>query len=800
MQTKIIDIVPIPFPEPAPETTISFGPFVNYLKKRKEQSDCHKSRFFSYVIEQFEQYPELLQSVKLEKVEHYADQLQLIYLCLSPIVEDEEKHFWALSVPMRPVLMYTTNAVHHFVQDMISHKLQSDRLPQSVEALIKEKLEYCYSFILERLYKISNFQNKQLVHAVVDKETGLTKYYKQNIDTRFIEIHVKRPLPELNLSTFKSRVQNSKDVLVLLQEILPLDMFHFEGFGIINVEEVTAQYALENLKTLLLDHSTVKDDEYYSRLTGSLKSLIGSNEVEFGALPFLQVNDRPVYIDGACLNSVLLNSAREYGSVETSYSMLATEYVKNPKITFIRDVMEEDENRHELLRTLKAAGVRSFAMMPVYFNNALVGATEVYSKKPDVLNESLLAKIDPAMPLLSQLLKNMIDQFNDSIEKVIKEKFTAVQPSVQWKFNEVAWHYLQNEHQPEPRKETEEIIFEDVYPLYGAVDIRNSTVERNLALRKDLRVQFKVLLEVLKKLKEATGFGLLDEKIFVSQQWLGKIEKDTALFNQEIKLNEFLENDMIPFLLQFIENRPDLTAIADAYFSAIDEHQGEAFENRRALESSMTTVISSVNNYFEMLKDEIQQAYPCYFEKFRTDGVEYDIYIGQSITPDRPYSNIYLKNLRLMQLTSMAAITKYSHSLLPHLLRKVETTQLIFIHSHPIDIRFRKDEKRFDVEGAYNIRYHIIKKRIDKVNIKDTRERLTQPNKIALVYFNQKEADEYVSYIRYLQGEKLLNNDLEYLELEELQGVSGLKALRVGVNLASELAKVNIENLVLESK
>ena len=153
-----------------------------------------------------------------------------------------------------------------------------------------------------------------------------------------------------------------------------------------------------------------------------------------------------------------------------------------------------------------------------------------------------------------------------------------------------------------------------------------------------------------------------------------------------------------------------------------------------------------------------------------------------------------------MQLTSMAAIAKYSHSLLPHLSRKVETTQLIFIHSHPIDIRFRKDEKRFDVEGAYNIRYHIIKKRIDKVNIRDTRERLTQPNKIALVYFNQKEADEYVSYIRYLQGEKLLNNDLEYLELEELQGVSGLKALRVGINLASELAKVNIENLVLENK
>ncbi|PZR22531.1 MAG: GAF domain-containing protein [Citrobacter freundii] len=785
MQAKVLDIVPVPFPPPMPEIVLSFGPFIEYLRKRKDQSDCHKSKFFSYVIEEFERHPELLKEMKPEDVEKYADQLQLIYLCLSPIVENEEDHYWAISMPIRPVLLYSTNALYRFVQDMFSDKITSDQIPHTVEDIKREKLEYNYSFILERLYGMTNFLNRYFIHSIVDKHTGLTRYFKQKLDTRFIEITTLRELPELNLSTIKARIQDSRDVLPLLQELLPLDMFRLEGFGIASVEEVTPHYALENIKTLLLDHSTTHDDDYYSRFTSSLKSLIGTNDVEFGALPFLEVNHKPVFIEGAYLNSILINSAKEHGTVEKSYSSLAEEYAKKPKVTFIRDIMEEDETRHEMIRTLKAAGVRSFAMLPVYFNNSLVGAVEVYTKKPGILDEALLSKMEPAMPLVSQLLKNTIDQFNDSIDKVIKEKFTAVQPSVQWKFTEVAWHYLQNEHQPQSRKETEDIVFEDVYPLYGAVDIRNSTVERNMALRKDLRVQFKALLSVLVKLKDATNFGLLDEKIFVSQQWLAKIEKDSGVFNQEIKLNEFLENDMIPFLLQFIDNRPDLTAIADEYFEAINERHGAAYENRRALESSMTTVISSVNNYFEMLKDEIQQAYPCYFEKFRTDGVEYDIYIGQSITPNKPYSNIYLKNLRLMQLTSMAAIARYSNSLLPHLSRQVETTQLIFIHSHPIDIRFRKDEKRFDVEGAYNIRYHIIKKRIDKVNIKDTRERLTQPNKIALVYFNQKEADEYISYIRYLQGEKLLNNDLEYLELEELQGVSGLKALRVGVNLAA---------------
>ena len=40
---------------------------------------------------------------------------------------------------------------------------------------------------------------------------------------------------------------------------------------------------------------------------------------------------------------------------------------------------------------------------------------------------------------------------------------------------------------------------------------------------------------------------------------------------------------------------------------------------------------------------------------------------------------------------------------------------------------------------------------------------------------------KYINYIQLLQGQHILSDDMEELELEELQGVSGLKALRVGV-------------------
>jgi hypothetical protein len=131
----------------------------------------------------------------------------------------------------------------------------------------------------------------------------------------------------------------------------------------------------------------------------------------------------------------------------------------------------------------------------------------------------------------------------------------------------------------------------------------------------------------------------------------------------------------------------------------------------------------------------------------------------------------------------MAEAAQITHRLLPQLKVPLQTTQLILIHSQPIAISFRRDERKFDVEGSYNIRYEIIKKRLDKVRIKDTNERLTQPCKIALVYSNQKEVQEYEEYIRFLQKKDILKPGLELLELEELQGVKGLKAMRVEINL-----------------
>jgi hypothetical protein len=116
----------------------------------------------------------------------------------------------------------------------------------------------------------------------------------------------------------------------------------------------------------------------------------------------------------------------------------------------------------------------------------------------------------------------------------------------------------------------------------------------------------------------------------------------------------------------------------------------------------------------------------------------------------------------------------------------------------PLSIRFRFDEKRFDVDGAYDIRYEIIKKRIDKAVVQGTTERVTQPGNVAIIYNQPAEAKEYRGYIDYLQALGYLTGPVESLELEELQGVHGLRALRVPVALDNPKLQERINMADLE--
>jgi hypothetical protein len=181
--------------------------------------------------------------------------------------------------------------------------------------------------------------------------------------------------------------------------------------------------------------------------------------------------------------------------------------------------------------------------------------------------------------------------------------------------------------------------------------------------------------------------------------------------------------------------------------------------------------------------------FPHYFERQRTDGVDHTIYVGASLVESGEFDELYLRNLRLWQLMVTCGIARRTESIRPRLTVPLATTHLVLAHHAPLSIRFRFDERRFDVDGAYNIRYEVIKKRIDKAVVEATRERVTQPGKLAIVYSQAGEAAEYRGYLEYLGARGYVTGEVEDLALEDLQGVHGLRALRVGIDLSAPAAE-----------
>lgn len=763
---------------PAVDSHISFLPFVNFLKEKLATTSGTRADFYRYLIKKFEEEPALLGKLRdNHQLEDHKELLEFLSTAIFPVVCEESENNFTLSAPYNfNIFSYSESFKNLFIDQQEEHL----QLPEEIseEYLREVQCAMIYDHVLEKYYGIKLNESPDLVFPVKDPSSGMKRYFKMRYDRRFIELNLKGKLPPIEdcavcLNTFR--------ILDLEQQLktMPLELFEAEGFAVWVAEDVTTAESLEQMKKILLvphecDAATVND------LKKSVQALIGMNDIEVGLMPFFKINDC-FLLNEECTRQSLVGKhwqANDEQSIQTFRKYIDFQK-ENPEPMPITNLDESLLGFAPFLKPLFDDGFRSYIYYPMQNSDGLLGMLEIASKVPNLFTQQLMARVEPAIPLISLAMLKSRDAFDNRIERLVKEKFTALQPAVEWKFSEVAWAYLQTK---EPTAETGKIFFENVYPLYGAVDIRNSSIERSLAIQRDLKEHLRLVDQTLDELQNYIHLTLLEELQFKSQKFQNAIQ-NVLLPEDEVHLTDFLLNEVAPVLAHLQKSSSEIQAIVEEYFRIEQNCEGPLYQYRNEYEQTMNLINQTVSHYLDKQDEKLQSSYPHYFEKYQTDGVEYNIYIGQSMAPDRPFDLLYLKNIRLGQLQAMAEIAKITYQQLPEYKVPLQTTQLILIFNKPISINFRKDERRFDVEGSTNIRYEVIKKRIDKACVKDTHERLTQPGKIAMVYSNQREALEYEEYTHFLQNKGLLKPGIEYLELEEMQGVTGLKGMRVNVNL-----------------
>jgi hypothetical protein len=186
--------------------------------------------------------------------------------------------------------------------------------------------------------------------------------------------------------------------------------------------------------------------------------------------------------------------------------------------------------------------------------------------------------LQPAIQLFALALEKSGESLELQIDKMIKEHFTAVQPVVEWKFTEAAFNYLEHRRSSEQAK-MPGISFENVYPLYAAIDIRNSSTERNQAIQMDLLEHLNSAKELVQKASRVIHFPLLDETRFRIEKYIDSVT-DTLLSDDELAIYDFLQTDLDSLLKNLSERCPELKKLIDDYFTKLDPQRGVIYHHR----------------------------------------------------------------------------------------------------------------------------------------------------------------------------------------------------------------------------
>ncbi len=759
---------------------LSFERLISFLKQKIGALDSYEQTFPKLILDRIIALQDIEGDITLDNLCKYEEIFSYIYYLTSNVLIKDEI-VWGMGFPIPSKVFYGQKKFFNLLDANL--ELFDESLNTSFYHDFNFSNKLLYLLVLERLYKLPVLNFKQL-YKLVDREVH--KYYQLKIDYSFIEVKpISGQLPPIDIACLHEKEIDSFEDIVPLLASVDLKNFVFKGFTILKLIDNTTEHVAVKIQNIisrltnvdvLSAASSFNREMIWGELKDIVKTLTNSAKVESSFFPLLELNGVPILASDLSKESIFFGDLINRNSDSCTNEIY--NYLQSPHtITY---GLEESFNSSDELFVdhLLQLGIKSYVCFPLKNKTKLVGFLELFTTEANVLDKQSVMNVASFLPLIVNLAIDLVTTFKSSMDKVILDKYTSLQEAVQWKFNQEAANYLREVSLKNEDITLKAIKFEKVYPVYGAIDVRNSTKLRNMAYKKDSYQRLAILQLIVDQL-ESTGMSEVDhnfsKRFNLVKSWLDEGKLDHYLLD----ILSFFQEEVAPFLDSLDENDLILVKYKQNYLRDSSDFNGTS----QQFEESLALLNSIISNELDLLNTYVQDLFPSYYEKFRTDGIEYDMYIGQSITPTKLFDPSILHYIRKAQIISMATIAKKTYEAMDDLPISLVTTQLVFIHPNPIDISFRQDERRFDVEGGYNIRYEVIKKRIDKAHIRDTNERLVQPNKIAIVYSSHRVEEDIRTILKEIANEHYIQNEIEEVLLEELQGVEQLKAFRVTVSI-----------------
>ena len=369
-------------------------------------------------------------------------------------------------------------------------------LKEMVEEEKQKKLVDIYSLVLERIYDFNCQQFDTMnIKKIPEEKTGLDRYYSFTPDFQFVRIKALEPPKKLSEDD-KAVISSHTGDIEVLSRYIDLNKFEFTGFTIVRAMDVTESEVISAFRRDLIDQHSIFSADGIKLLESRLQVLFRRPDMALG-IGALQ-GDQVMILKGDCnsnINCLFANS--HHINLEDLKGSVWMQAVEKGSVLHVPDLAKKPDLVPAEQQAV-AAGIKSMLLSPLYFQGKIIGLLEMFTLAPNdlgTINTMLLEKITP---LFSLALKRGQDQLQKQVQAIIKEKCTAVHPSVEWRFEKAAIDHMERIHNGNLSSEMESIVFKDVVPFYGQSDIRGSSLARNKSIQQDLKQQLILALDVLK--------------------------------------------------------------------------------------------------------------------------------------------------------------------------------------------------------------------------------------------------------------------------------------------------------------
>ncbi len=754
-------------------TKLSMAPLIRHWQRHSLEGSEYIKAIGGQVDDYVNNHISILQPYNAidDLLDEHAVVMDLLFSGVFPIVLAEN----LLGYAAPPFIMkpfYVTQGMQELLADTraeVSFQQfgEFDKMPFSIRAGV---------IILDKYYGLKLDRVLPFLFSLRYEGSNMEQFFKTTSILDYLDVKTKKEPDEISQQKVDYLLKHMDDEALWLETFSP-DVFYFEGFFMAIMNDVTEVETMSRLRKKLLEPNSLLEEANARIIANLTRMYLSLPDVEVG-IAALDYPPEGSVAHRYKINYPIVSGLQRYLSTEDRSDSVYMKACKLNQMEVVSDLAKiNDPGRNE--RALLEMGFRSLMVIPLRDHQKnIIGIMELASPDPYTFTHIKKLKLKELLPLYDAAIDESRQSVENRIRSVIQEHYTNIHPSILWKFTETAFNFLEDQEESGEMASLEPIVFNDVHPLFGQIDINSSTAIRNRAVASDLKQNLELLVTILDATYSYSKFHLLKKYLSEASNRLEKIKRE---FNtaDETLITELLQENVHPILKEIREHVAVLSPLIDDYFAQLDPKLEMIYVERRKYDRSLKKINSIIANHLDEQEIINQRILPHYFEKYKTDGLEYTIYIGQSMLQHDHFTIHHLRNLRLWQLKSMIEIYHTLEAARPSFPMDMTVSFLIIAFGNTLSIKFRMEEKHFDVEGSYNLQYQVLKKRVDKAYIVDTQERLTQPNKIAIVYLQEKAKEEYLEYLQFLIEEKMLESEIEDLELEPVQGVQGVKALRI---------------------